>query len=153
MFTLVLSTSAHVNTKPLPPPPPTRINLCIVLSQVLTRYLQEIEDLEVRLQLATEAEMFDIGIDVSFFLMAWTILLVTEDDCWASCTLTKNAVCCAHHILFTVAILYVKVLRQLKDGERLGGYINQIPPVPMARHREYREKIESLLRNSVSRVL
>ena len=45
--------------------------------QVLTRYLQEIEDLEVRLQLATEAEMFDIGIDVSFFLMAWTILLVT----------------------------------------------------------------------------
>ena len=34
-------------------------------SQVLTRYLQEVEDLEVRLQLATEAEMFDIGIDVS----------------------------------------------------------------------------------------
>ena len=49
--------------------------------QVLTRYLQEIEDLEVRLQLATEAEMFDIGIDVSLFLMAWTILLVTENDC------------------------------------------------------------------------
>lgn len=33
--------------------------------QVLTRYLQEVEDLEARLQLATEAEMFDIGIDVS----------------------------------------------------------------------------------------
>ena len=32
---------------------------------MLTRYLQEVEDLEVRLQLATEAEMFDIGIDVS----------------------------------------------------------------------------------------
>ena len=52
--------------------PPTRINLCVVPPQVLTRYLQEIEDLEVRLQLATEAEMFDIGIDVSVFLMAWT---------------------------------------------------------------------------------
>ena len=75
--------------------------------QVLTRYLQEIEDLEVRLQLATEAEMFDIGIDVSFVLMAWTILLVTEDDCLATCTLMKNAVCCAHHILFTVATLHV----------------------------------------------
>ena len=35
--------------------------------QVLTRYLQEVEDLEARLQLATEAEMFDIGIDVSLY--------------------------------------------------------------------------------------
>ena len=69
----------------------------------------------MRLQLATEAEMFDIGIDVSFFLMAWTILLVTEDDCLASCTLMKNAVHCAHcmtfqrfiGLLFTVATLHV----------------------------------------------
>ena len=52
--------------------------------------------------------------------------------------------------LFTVATLHVQVLRQLKDGERLGSYINQIPPVPMTRHRQYREKIESLLKNSVS---
>ena len=77
MFTLVLSTSAHVNTKPLP----QQGLICVLFPQVLTRYLQEIEDLEVRLQLATEAEMFDIGIDVSVFLMAWTILLVTENDC------------------------------------------------------------------------
>ena len=33
--------------------------------QVLIRYLREVEDLEARLQLATEAEMFDVGIDVS----------------------------------------------------------------------------------------
>jgi len=33
--------------------------------QVLTQYLREVEDLEARLQLATEAEMFDVGIDVS----------------------------------------------------------------------------------------
>ena len=52
--------------------------------QVLTRYLQEVEDLEARLQLATEAEMFDIGIDVS---LVWTILLTVEDDCLSSCSL------------------------------------------------------------------
>ena len=59
----------------------------------------------MRLQLATEAEMFDIGIDVSLFLMAWIILLVTEDDCLASCTLKKNAVRCAHHMTFQRFIL------------------------------------------------
>ena len=53
-------------------------------------------------------------------------------------------------LLFTVATLHVQVLRQLRDGERLGGYINQIPLVPTTRHRQYREKIESLLGNSVS---
>ena len=62
LFTLVLSTSAHVKTKPLPH---KQGLICALSPQVLTRYLQEIEDLEVRLQLATEAEMFDIGIDVS----------------------------------------------------------------------------------------
>jgi len=66
----------------------------------LTKYLQEVEDLELRLQLATEVEVFDVGIEV---------------------------------------------LRQLKDGERLELYINQIPP---SRHKKFREKIQSLLNNT-----
>ena len=37
--------------------------------QILTKYLQEVEDLEVRLQLATEVQVFDVGIEVGLFVV------------------------------------------------------------------------------------
>ena len=38
-------------------------------------------------------------------------------------------------------------MQQLKDHEKLDCYINQIPP---SRHGDFREKIQSLLNNTVS---
>jgi len=37
----------------------------------LTKYLQEVEDLELRLQLATEVEVFDVRIEVGLFLVVF----------------------------------------------------------------------------------
>lgn len=37
---------------------------CLALSQVIAKYLEEIEDLEQRFSLATQTELYDIGIEV-----------------------------------------------------------------------------------------
>ena len=42
--------------------------------QILTKCLQEVEDLEVRLQLATEVQVFDVGIEVGLFLVDCSFL-------------------------------------------------------------------------------
>ena len=34
-----------------------------VLTQILSKYLNEVDDLETRLQLATEVQVFDVGIE------------------------------------------------------------------------------------------
>ena len=41
----------------------------------MTNYLQEVEDLELRLQLATEVEVFDVGIEVGLFLWYFSSLM------------------------------------------------------------------------------
>lgn len=69
---------------------------------MLKQYLEEVDDLEVRYQLAMEVCMYDAALDT---------------------------------------------LKALKDGERVRGFLNYLPPV---KHHEYKAKIDQLLSNSVS---
>lgn len=69
---------------------------------MLKQYLEEVDDLEVRYQLAMAVSMYDVALDS---------------------------------------------LKALKDGERVRGFINYLPP---NKHHEFRKKIDQLLANSVS---
>ena len=40
---------------------------------MITKYLNEIEDLELRLSLATQVEVFDVGIEVRVFSSAFVV--------------------------------------------------------------------------------
>ena len=42
------------------------------LTQVISKYLMEVDDIELRFELATQAQIFDIGIEVS--IRSWNTL-------------------------------------------------------------------------------